>query len=69
LQDNLAEFELCPSSVAGQAICNSALNLKTNQFTAECGVEACSGACVAPSRLAPARLFPPCIDDLRSFEQ
>ncbi|GAA5890840.1 hypothetical protein JCM8208_003070 [Rhodotorula glutinis] len=42
--DNLAEFELCPSSAAGQAICNSALDLKTNTFTASCDVEACSGA-------------------------
>ncbi|BGP45748.1 hypothetical protein JCM10450v2_001578 [Rhodotorula kratochvilovae] len=48
ISDNLAEFELCPSSAAGQAVCNSALDLKTNAFTASCGVEACSGAdCVA----------------------
>ncbi|GAA6049847.1 hypothetical protein JCM3770_004213 [Rhodotorula araucariae] len=34
ISDNLAEFELCPSSATGQAVCNSALDLKTNAFTA-----------------------------------
>lgn len=57
LQDNLAEFELCPSSAAGQAICNSALDLKTNTFTASCDVEACSGACVPLSLSFPPSLL------------
>ncbi|GJN88826.1 hypothetical protein Rhopal_001797-T1 [Rhodotorula paludigena] len=43
ISDNLAEFELCPSSGAGQAVCNSSLDLHSNVFTAACGVETCAG--------------------------
>ncbi|GAA5865839.1 hypothetical protein JCM8547_005729 [Rhodosporidiobolus lusitaniae] len=42
--DNLENFEVCPGSAAGQAVCNSVLNLESGAFTATCGTVTCSGA-------------------------
>lgn len=46
MQDNLADFEACPSSAAGESVCNSVYDMSTGEFSASCGVIACSGACV-----------------------
>lgn len=42
--DNLADFEACPSSAAGESVCNSVYDMSTGEFSASCGVIACSGA-------------------------
>ncbi|GAA5896568.1 hypothetical protein JCM6882_005730 [Rhodosporidiobolus microsporus] len=41
--DGLDNFEVCPSTGSGEAVCNSVLDLESGSFTASCGTVACSG--------------------------
>ena len=51
-QDNLPQFEACPSSPDGESVCNSVLDLERGTFTASCDVVPCAGSYVAPSLLS-----------------
>ncbi|KAK4333089.1 Asparagine-linked glycosylation protein 2 [Rhodotorula toruloides] len=42
--DGLADFEACPSSSHGESVCNGVYNIESGEFTASCGVVACSGS-------------------------
>ncbi|GAA5843530.1 hypothetical protein JCM11251_001647 [Rhodosporidiobolus azoricus] len=42
--DGLDNFEICPSTASGEAVCNSVLDLESGAFTASCGTVTCSGA-------------------------
>ncbi|KAK4704900.1 hypothetical protein P7C70_g1308, partial [Phenoliferia sp. Uapishka_3] len=42
--DNLPAFDACPTSSAGESVCNSVLNLDTGAFTASCSIVACQGS-------------------------
>ncbi|KAI5476056.1 hypothetical protein MNV49_000485 [Pseudohyphozyma bogoriensis] len=44
LADKLPGFVACPTSEAGESVCNSILDLDSGSFTAECGIISCEGS-------------------------